>query len=65
MKAKNREELLEKMLSIISKNPGIKPSELNQMLNIPHSWSFRQTLIKRGSIRKEKDGLAVRYYSQF
>ncbi|MBI2326717.1 hypothetical protein HYU92_00185 [Candidatus Curtissbacteria bacterium] len=62
MKAQNKDELLEKTLSIIRKSPGIRPSELNRLLNIPHSWNLRKTLIKRGLIRKEKDGSAVRYY---
>lgn len=59
---KSKEELLEEILEIIRKNPGIRPSELNRLLNIPHTWHLRKTLIKRGLIRKEKDGLAVRYY---
>ncbi len=59
-----REELLKEMLSIIRKNPGIRPSELNQLLNRSHSWNLRSTLIKRGLIRKEKKGNAVYYYPQ-
>lgn len=61
---KSKEELLKKMLSIIRKNPGIRPSELNRLLNIPHTWSLRKTLIKRGSIRKEKRGAAIHYYPE-
>lgn len=61
---KSREELLTAMLSIIRKNPGIRPSELNRLLNIPHTWNLRQTLLKRGLVRKEKDGLAVYYFPQ-
>lgn len=59
----NLQEKLEKMLSIIEENPGIRPSELNKLLNIPHTWSLRQALLKRGLIRKEKRGTAVYYYS--
>jgi len=62
MKAK--EELLAKMLSIIRKHPGIRPSELNKTLNIPHTWHLRSTLLKQGLIRKEKKGSAVYYYPQ-
>ena len=57
-----KEEILKKMLLIIEKKPGIRPSELNRLLNRKHSWSLRSTLIKRGLIRKERDGTAVRYY---
>lgn len=62
MKAEDKEKLLVEMLSIIRKNPGIRPSELNRLLNIPHTWNIRQTLIKRGLVRKEKDKSKVRYY---
>ena len=58
----DREKLLAKMFSIIRKKPGIRPRELHQLLNLEHSWSLRSTLIKRGLIRKERDGVAVRYY---
>lgn len=61
---KSREELLTEMLSIIRKNPRIRPSELNRLLNLPHSWSLRSTLMKRGLIRKERKGIAVYYYPQ-
>ena len=65
MKTKTaREESLMEILSIITKNPGIRPSELNKILNIPHTWSLRQILILKGLIRKEKRGSAVYYYSQ-
>lgn len=62
MSNKTREELLEKMLLVIKKNPGIRPSELNHRLNLPHSWNLHSTLIIRGLIRKERDGAAIRYY---
>ncbi|OGK18905.1 hypothetical protein A2866_02545 [Candidatus Roizmanbacteria bacterium RIFCSPHIGHO2_01_FULL_39_8] len=61
---KSKEDLLEEILTIIRKNPGIRPSELNQLLGIPHTWPLRKELIKRGLIRKEKRGSAVYYYSQ-
>jgi len=59
---KLREKLLAKMLSIIRKIPGIRPSELNTLLNRAHSWSLRSTLIERGLVRKERKGSTVRYY---
>jgi len=53
---------LEKTLSLIRKYPGIRPSELNRRLNREQSDGLRNTLIRRGLIRKEKDGSAMRYY---
>ena len=62
MSNQSREELLEKMFSIIQKNPGIRPSELNRKLKREHTWNYRKTLIERDLIRKEKEVAAVRYY---
>jgi hypothetical protein len=53
---------LEKALSLIRARPGIRPSELNRLLKREQSDGLRNTLIKRGLIRKEKDGSAMRYY---
>ena len=53
---------LEKTLALIRKRPGIRPSEINRLLNRKESDGLRATLIKRGLIRKEKDGSAMRYY---
>src|SRR5262249_27252215 len=53
---------LEKILALIRTHPGIRPSELNRRLNREQSIDLRNTLIKRGLIRKEKDGSAMRYY---
>ena len=53
---------LEKALALIRRHPGIRPSELNRRLNREQSDGLRNTLIKRGLIRKEKDGSAMRYY---
>jgi hypothetical protein len=53
---------LEKLLSLIRAQPGIRPSELNRLLNREQSDGLRSTLIKRGLIQKEKDGSATRYY---
>jgi len=53
---------LEKTLSLIRTHPGIRPSEINRLLNREESDGLRSTLTKRGLIRKEKDGAAMRYY---
>lgn len=58
----SREKVLAKLLSIIKKKPGTRPSELNRLLSREHSASLRETLIKRGLVRKERKGAAVRYY---
>lgn len=62
MKRNNREKLLSKMFLIIKENPGIRPSEINRRLKLDHSASLRNTLIKRGPVRKEKKGIAVHYF---
>ena len=59
---KSKEDLLQQTLSIIRKNPRIRPSEINRLLKIPHTWPLRKTLIERGLIRKEKRGSAIYYY---
>jgi hypothetical protein len=53
---------LDKTLSLIRAQPGIRPSELNRLLNREESDGLRSTLIKRGLVRKKKDGSAMRYY---
>lgn len=53
---------LEKALALIRARPGIRPSEINRLLNREESDGLRATLIKRGLVRKEKDGSATRYY---
>jgi DNA-binding MarR family transcriptional regulator len=52
----------EQALSLIRTHPGIRPSELNRLMNKQQSDSLRAALIKRGLIRKEQDGSAMRYY---
>ena len=61
-KLKKREVKLARMLSIIQNNPGIRASEINREMQIEHTWNLRSILIKRGLVRKEKQGAAVRYY---
>ena len=53
---------LDKALVLIRAHPGIRPSEINRYLKRVESDGLRATLIKRGLIRKEKDGSAMRYY---
>ena len=53
---------LGKALSLIRAKPGIRPSELNRLLKREQSDGLRNTLIKRGLVRKEKDRSAMRYY---
>lgn len=61
-KKESREQVLAKMLSLVTKNPGIRPRELNRRLNKEHSASLRSTLIKRGLVRKVRKGFAAHYY---
>jgi DNA-binding MarR family transcriptional regulator len=53
---------LERILALIRKRPGIRPAEINRLLNLEQSDTARSSLLRRGLIRKEKDGSAVRYY---
>ena len=43
------EKVLGEMLRIIRENPGIRPSEINRLLNRQHSAYLRDKLIKQGS----------------
>jgi hypothetical protein len=54
---------IEKVLALIKARPGIRPSEINRSLKLAQSDAPRAALIKRGLIRKKKDGTAVRYYA--
>jgi hypothetical protein len=54
---------LAKVLALIKARPGIRPSEINRRLKLAQSDAPRAALIKRGLIRKEKDGTVVRYYA--
>jgi len=57
------EQTLATMLAIIKSNPGIRPSELNRRMNRVESDSLRATLIRRGLVRKVKEGLATHLYA--
>jgi DNA-binding MarR family transcriptional regulator len=59
-----REETLAKILAIIKSNPGIRPSELNRRLNVEQSDALRDVLIRRGLVRKVKDGQATHLYAK-
>jgi DNA-binding MarR family transcriptional regulator len=54
---------LKKVMALIRSRPGIRPSEINRRLKLAQSDAPRAALIKRGLIRKEKDGSAVRYFA--
>jgi hypothetical protein len=56
------EQLLAEILELIKSNPGIRPSEINRRLNQVESDSLRATLIRRGLVRKVKDGQATYLY---
>ena len=56
------EELLAKILDIVRKQPGIRPSEINRLLNRVETDALRATLIRRGLVRKVKEGQATRLY---
>jgi hypothetical protein len=59
-----REEVLAKMLAIIKSSPGIRPSELNRRLKMEQSDALRDVLIRRGLVRKVKDGQATHLYAK-
>jgi DNA-binding MarR family transcriptional regulator len=54
---------VEKVLALIKARPGIRPSEINRRLKLAQSDAPRAALLKRGLIRKERDGRSVRYYA--
>jgi hypothetical protein len=60
----SREQVLAKMLAIIKSNPGIRPSELNRRLNVAQSDALRDALIRKGLVRKVKDGQATHLYAK-
>jgi hypothetical protein len=67
MKGKQSEETTEQvlanMLAIIRSHPGIRPSELNRRLDMQQSDSLRAALIRRGLVRKIKEGQATHLYA--
>jgi hypothetical protein len=61
-KSDHSQSLVEKVLALIRNHPGIRPSEINRTLNIEQSDGPRGALLKRGLVRKVKEGSATRYY---
>jgi hypothetical protein len=61
-KSGHPQSLVEKVLALIRNHPGIRPSEINRTLNIEQSDGPRGALLKRGLVRKVKEGSATRYY---
>ena len=57
------ERTLAAMLEIIRDNPGVRPSELNRLLNRVQSDSLRAVLIRRGLVRKMKKDQATHLYA--
>ena len=64
MSARQTEELLSKILEIVRSEPGVRPSEINRRLGLDQSDSLRATLIRRGLVRKVKEGRATRLYAE-
>jgi hypothetical protein len=62
--AETTEQVLAKMLEIIKSHPGIRPTELNRRLKRVQSDSLRAALIRRGLVRKVKDGRATHLYAK-
>jgi predicted transcriptional regulator len=57
-----RKDLLVRILELVKKKPGIRPSEINRALNLEQSDDLRQALIDRGLVRKTKEGREVHLY---
>ena len=64
MAKETTELLLTKILEIIKSEPGVRPSEINRRLGLAQSDSLRATLIRRGLVRKVKDGRATHLYAK-
>jgi len=61
-KSGHPQSLVEKVLAVIRARPGIRPSEINRLLNMEQSDGPRSALLKRGLVRKIKEGSTTRYY---
>jgi Mn-dependent DtxR family transcriptional regulator len=59
-----REQVLAKILSLIKSKPGIRPSEINRRLKMKQSDALRDALIRRGLVRKVKDGRETHLYAK-
>jgi len=63
MAEESTEQLLTKILEIIKEEPGVRPSEINRRLGLAQSDSLRATLIRRGLVRKVKEGQSTHLYA--
>ena len=63
MAKQGNEQVLAEILEMIRTDPGIRPSEINRRLNRTESDSLRATLIRRGLVRKVKEGQATYLYA--
>lgn len=59
-----REQVLAKMLALIKSHPGIRPSEINRRMRMKQSDALRDALIRRGLVRKVKDGRETHLYAK-
>jgi Mn-dependent DtxR family transcriptional regulator len=59
-----RERMLAKILALVERNPGIRPSEINRRLKLTQSDALRAELIRRGLVRKVKSGRATLLYAK-
>lgn len=64
MGGRKTEELLANILEVIKSEPGVRPSEINRRLGLTQSDSLRATLIRRGLVRKVKEGQATHLYAE-
>lgn len=51
-------------MEIIKSEPGVRPSEINRRLGLAQSDSLRDELVRRGLVRKVKDGQATHLYAK-
>jgi hypothetical protein len=58
----DREQVLAKILAMIQRKPGIRPSEINRRLNVVQTDELRDVLIRRGLVRKVKTGGETHLY---
>jgi hypothetical protein len=57
------EQVLAKILAMIKRKPGIRPSEINRRLNVVQTDALREALIRRGLVRKVKTGRETHLYA--
>jgi hypothetical protein len=52
------------MMKFIEGDPGIQPSELNRQMHMVQTDALRDVLIRRGLVRKVKNGRATHLYAK-